>query len=187
MWEIAYFGIHLDNKLQFKQYIKLLETKLSRLFAVLHKTKSFLPNHIRKKLYYAFIHSNLIFGLPVWSTTRKSNLSKMQRIQNKAIPLLAGAAWRDYASPLYAQLNILSLDELVLLVLASFMHKNHLKNLTKIFDNTFTLVSSIYSRSTRNSSKYQHYFLPQFATKLLQRHIKFRAGAPPRGGDRPLQ
>ena len=167
-------GIHLDNKLQFKQHIKMLETKLSRLLGVLYKTKSFLPNHILKKLYYAFIHSHLTFGLLVWSATSKSNLSKLQRIQTKAIRLLAEAAWRDHASPLYAQLNILSLDKLVLLVLASFMHKYHLKKLPKIFDNIFTLVSSIYSRSTRNSSKYQQYFIPQFATNLLQRHIKFR-------------
>ena len=68
----------------------------------------------------------------------------------------------------------LSLDKLALLVLASFMHKYHFKKLPKIFDNMFTLVSSIYSRSTRNSSKYQQCFIPQFATNLLQRHIKFR-------------
>ena len=56
--------IHLDNKLQLKQHIKILETKLSRLLGVLYKTKSFLPNHIPilKKL-YAFIHSGLTFGL----------------------------------------------------------------------------------------------------------------------------
>ena len=171
---VKYLGIHLDNKLQFKQHIEMLETKLSRLLGVLYKTKSFLPNHILKKLYYAFIHSHWTFGLLVWSATSKSNLSKLQRIQNKAIRLLAGAAWRDHASPLCAQLNILSLDKLVLLVLASFMHKYHLQKLPKIFDNIFTLVSSIYSRSTRNSSKYQQYFIPQFATNLLQRHIKFR-------------
>ena len=70
------------------------------------------------------------------------------KIQNKVICLLAGAASRDHAS-LYAQLYILSLGKLVLLVLASFMHKYHLKKLPKMFDNTFTLVSSIYSRSTR--------------------------------------
>ena len=29
------------------------------------------------------------------------------------------------------------------------------------------------TRSTRNSSKYQQYFIPQFATNLLHRHIKF--------------
>ena len=116
----------------------MLETKLSRLLGVFYKTKSFLPNHVLKKLYYAFIHSHLTFGLLVWSATPKSNLSKLQRIQNKAICLLAGAAWRDHASPLYAQLNLLSLDKLVLLVLASFMHKYHLKKLPKIFDNQST-------------------------------------------------
>ena len=135
---VKYRGIYLGNKLQFKLHIKMLETKLSHLLGNLYKTKSFLPNHIRKKLYYVFIHSHLTFGLLVWSATPKSNLSKLQRIQNKAICLLAGAAWRDHAFALYAQLNVLSLDKLVLLVLASFMHKYHLKKIPKIFENTFT-------------------------------------------------
>ena len=62
---VKYLGIHLDNKLQFKQHIKMLKTKLSRLLGVLYKAKSFLPNYILKKLYYAFIHSHLTFGLLV--------------------------------------------------------------------------------------------------------------------------
>ena len=115
-----YLGIHLDNKLQFKQHIKMLETKLSRLLGVLYKTKSFLLNHILKKLYYAFIHSHWTFGLLVWSLTPKSNLSKLQRIQNKAIRLLTGAAWRDHALPLFAQFNILSLDKTSFTCLSKF-------------------------------------------------------------------
>ena len=39
-----------------------------------------------------------------------------------------------------------------------------------------TLLLSIYARLayTKNSSKYQQYFIPQFATNLLPRHVKFR-------------
>ena len=126
----------------------MLETKLSRhlVNSLQNQIVFTLPYRLLKKLHYAFNHSHLTFGLPVWSATPNSNLSKLQKIQNKAIRLLAGVTWRDHASPLYAQSNILSMDKLVLPVLASFIHKYHLKKLRKNFDNIFTLVSSIYSR-----------------------------------------
>ena len=91
---IKYLGIHIDDKLNFKIHIKILKNKLSRSVGILHKTKSFLPTYILRKLYYAkhaFIHTHLNFGLLIWSATPKSNLTKLIRIQNKAIRLLTGA------------------------------------------------------------------------------------------------
>jgi len=45
---VKYLGIYLDNKLQFKHHIGMLETKLSRLLGILYKTKSFIPKHLLK-------------------------------------------------------------------------------------------------------------------------------------------
>ena len=171
---VKYLDILLDNKLQFKLHIALLESKLSRSLGILFKTKSFLPKDILKKLYYAFIHSHLNFGLIIWSATPKSNLLKLRSIQSKAIRVLAGANWYEHASPLYVKLNIFSLDKLILYALAKFMHKYYLKCLPSSFNNYFTLVSSIHSCHTRNTAKSNQYFLPQFSTSLLLRTIKFK-------------
>ena len=122
-----YLGIVLDNKLQFKQHIARLESKLSRSLGIVFKTKSFLPKNILKKLYYAFIHYHLNFGLIICSTTPKLNLLKLRSIQSKAIRILAGAVWYEHAPPLYVKLNILSLDKLILYALAKFTHKYYLK------------------------------------------------------------
>jgi len=84
----------------------MLETKLSRLLGILYKTQSFIPKHILKKLYYAFIHSHLTFGLFIWGATPKRNLQKLQRIQNKAFRFLAGANWQDLSLQTTQQLNL---------------------------------------------------------------------------------
>ena len=118
---VKYFGIVLDNKLHFKQHITMLESTLSRYLGILFKTKSFLPEYILKKLYYAFIHSHLNFGLIIWSVTPKSNLLKLQSMQSKAIRILAGAVWCEHAPPLYVKLNILSLYKLISCALAKLM------------------------------------------------------------------
>ena len=140
-----YLGIIIDNKLHFKQRTASLESKLSRCSSILNKTKSFLPKHIPKKLYYAFMHSHFNFGVIICSATPKSNLLKLQSIQSKAIRILAGASWLEHASPLYVQLNILTLNKLISYALAKLMHKYYLKCLPPSFNNYFTLISYIHS------------------------------------------
>jgi len=37
--------------------------------------------------------------LLIWGATPKTNLQKLQQIQNNAVRLLAGANWQDHAPP----------------------------------------------------------------------------------------
>ena len=153
----------------------MLENKLSRSIGNLHKTKPFLLTHILRKLYYAFIHTHLNFGLLIWSATHKSNFTKLIRIQNKAIRLLAGADRKTHAPPLYSRLNILSPNKLTAHVIVKFMHKHYLGKLPKHLNGYFTfLVSSVHFRTTRNSSKLHQCFIPQFSANKLQRGIKYK-------------
>ena len=107
------------------------------------------------------------------TNTPKSNLSKLIRIQDKVMRLLANADWKTHAPPLYSKLNILSLNKLTTHAIAKFIHKHDLGKLPKNFDNYFTLVSSVHSRTTRNFSKLHQHFIPQFPTNKLQRSIKY--------------
>ena len=175
---VKYLGVVLDNKLHFKQHITMLESKLSRYLGILFKAKSFLPEYILKKLYYAFLHYHLNFGLIIWSATPTTNLLKLRSMQPKTIRILAGAVWCEHAPPLYVKLNILSLDKLILYALAKFMHKYYLKCLPRSFNNYFLLISSIHSCHTRNAAKSNQYFIPQFSASLLQRSLLLKLEVP---------
>ena len=89
---VKYLGIILDNQLLFKYHIKMLESKLSGYVGILFKLKSFLPKYILSKIYYAFIHSFLKYGLIIWDATPASNLSKLCKIQNKALRVISGTS-----------------------------------------------------------------------------------------------
>ena len=75
----------------------MLESKLSCYVGILFKLKSFLPKYILSKIYYAFIHSYQNYGLIIWGATPASNLSKLCRIQNKALRVITGTGWREHA------------------------------------------------------------------------------------------
>ena len=104
----------------------------------------------------------------------KPIFTKLIKIQNEAIRLLAGTDWKTRASPLYSKLNILSLNKLTTHMIAKFTHKHNLQKLPKNFNDYFTLVSSMHSRTSKNSSQLHQYFIPQFPTNKLQRGIKHK-------------
>ena len=118
--------------------------------------------------------TDALYHSTIWSATHTSNLTKLIRIQSKVIRLLAGADWMTHAPPLYSRLNVLCLNKLTTHVIAKFMHKHYLGKLPKNFNDYFTLVSSVHSRTTRHSSKLCQCFIPEFPTNKLQRRIKYK-------------
>ena len=91
----------------------MLECKFSRNVRILFKLKSFPLKYTLSKIYYAFIHSYLTYSLIIWAAIPASNLSKLCRIQNKALRVISGTGWREHAPPLYAIQKILPLSKLV--------------------------------------------------------------------------
>ena len=61
-----YLGVIIDTNLNFSDYIKAVELKISRAVGILYKLKFVLPSKSLVTLYYSFIHSHLLYGLVVW-------------------------------------------------------------------------------------------------------------------------
>ena len=60
-------GIILDDRLSFKAHIEFLGTKISRSVGIMSKLSYYLPTETLITLYYALIHSHILYGLPVMS------------------------------------------------------------------------------------------------------------------------
>ena len=168
-----YLGILIDDKLTFKSHIHHLESKLSRSVGIIARLKYFLPSSALINLYFALIHSHLLYGLPVWASTCKTYLSKIKVLQNKAISIISEIPHKERVSPYYYKLQILKLDDLYQFELAKIMHQYTHNKLPIRFCNYFTYSCNSYSYSTRNSSK-DHLLLPRFTTTRTQKSIKYK-------------
>ena len=93
-------GVILDCKSNFRQQLTSLETKIARAVGILYKLKYLLPESAMLNFYYALVHSNLIYGILVWGNTFPSYLTKLSKLQNKAIRIVTGKNWNDSANPL---------------------------------------------------------------------------------------
>ena len=64
-----YLGIKLDYKLNFLDYLEMVEIKAARSVGILFKLKYVLPKDVLMQLYHSLVHSNFIYGLTVWGNT----------------------------------------------------------------------------------------------------------------------
>ena len=62
---VKYLGVTLDSMLTFESPIKILETKLPKAVGTICKLKFVLSKDAIIKLYYAFFHPHLLYGLVI--------------------------------------------------------------------------------------------------------------------------
>ena len=75
-----YLGITIDNKLLFKQHIILLENRVARSVGIIAKVSYYLPFNTLITLYHALVHSQLLYALPIWASTYKTYLNKLEKL-----------------------------------------------------------------------------------------------------------
>lgn len=90
--ELTYLGVTLDKRLNFNSNTsKLIEksrTAIRTLFPLIN-LHSKLNVNLRLYIYKTYIKPILLYACPVWGNTTRSNLKKLQVIQNKMLRLTA--------------------------------------------------------------------------------------------------
>ena len=109
---IKYLGIYLDSTLSGKQHCNILCNKLKRANGMLSKIRHYVPKKELKSIYYAIFNSHMIFGCQIWGQTRNIHISKIYRLQNRALRIINFKDFRDDATPLYKENGILKLQSL---------------------------------------------------------------------------
>ena len=151
----------------------MVEITVARSVEILHKMKYVLPKDALLHLYYSLVHSYFIYGLTVWGNTLFSTyISKLHRLQNKAITIVTGNNWNKNATPLYQVLKFLPLPLLFQFSTAKFVYFHSRLHLPLQFHNYFTLSKRVHSRTTTFSSNYQIKII-LFKSQRTQRLIKY--------------
>lgn len=138
-----YLGILLDEHLSFDQHVNYLCNKLSKSLYFISKVKKTLPRKALLTLYYSLFHSNLLYGLNVFSCTSAKNIDKIYKLQKRAVRTINLAKYNQPTSNLFLKDNILPFKDLILFKKACFMH-------TVYYGNSPLPLSDIFPKATQN-------------------------------------
>ena len=146
-----YLGLTLDEKLTFAQHIQHLQNDLIKLIRSLKIIKNYVPIKDKNKLYFAYIHSKIKYGIEIYGQAATVHLNKIQRLQNRALKTLHN---KDYTTPtlkLHSDLNLLLIKDIYKHSIAQFVFRQKNNKLPEIFDNYFQ--SATHQHNTRQIEK----------------------------------
>lgn len=125
---VKYLGIYLDRKLTWSYHInkKLTEaySRLAMLYPIINR-KSSLKMECGTLIYTSIIRPIFTYGSSVWSSTSKTNIHKLQVLQNKVIRIITNAQWYVRNTQLHKETEIPPIEEYIRKSSKNFYHNMH--------------------------------------------------------------
>ena len=123
-YSVKFLGTILDFKLNWKSHIQKIHCKLSQACGVLYQIRNKLTPTISRIIYLTLILPYLNYCNVVWASCPPSYLQSLTAIQNKIVRMITKSRRTAPTSPLYAQLKILTLTDIIKLSTALFVFKS---------------------------------------------------------------
>ena len=122
-FSVKYLGVAIDNRMNFKDHVNMIISKISKHTGILYRLKSLFPTKTRLDYYYAFIFPYLTYNIIIWGGTCQSVLLPLITLHKRIIRMIADAGYRDHSDPLFKRLGLLKLTDLYNFNLLVYMQK----------------------------------------------------------------
>ncbi len=155
VWSDKLLGVTVDQHLNWHEHVNQIHRKISSNLALLWRIRQYIPIDTRITFYNAFIQPHLTFCSTVWGCT--SHIDRLEKLQRRAARIIFNADYRAPTEELFKQLKWVSVREHIKFRRAVMVY-NSVNGLgPKYMTDLFNLVSSVHTRSTRNTSEHKLY------------------------------
>jgi len=111
---VKYLSVFIDQNLSWSSHIDFVANKLRRANGMLCTLRHVLPKNMMRTVYFALFHSQLSYALQVWGQSLPIN-SRIEKLQKSAVRIITFSRHTAHSAPLFKQLDITSLSNLILL------------------------------------------------------------------------
>ena len=104
-----FLGVILDNKLCWKKHILYVRGKIARSVGTICKSRQIFNQDTLKDLYYSFVYPHLCYCIEIWGSAHKTHIDRLFKLQKKCVRIICKAKWNSPSSPLFSELELLTL------------------------------------------------------------------------------
>ena len=83
-----YLGVIIDEALKWEEHIDYVYKKIIRFSSILYKLRNIVPQRLLNKIYYAFIHPYIAYGIEVYANASQVCLDKLIKANNKILRIM---------------------------------------------------------------------------------------------------
>ena len=144
-----YVGVLLDSHLEWKYHVNDLSAKLSRAVGMLAKIRHYVSTDTLNMIYHGICSSLLQYGSQIWGQSN-SVISKMEKLQNRALRIINFEGFRASSDPLYIKSKILKFADNIKLSNFLFAHACLQGTVPNSLKDTIKLVRMNHSQISRS-------------------------------------
>ena len=137
----------------------------------LGKARKYINNDCMINLHNAFTYPYLMYCNQIWGSTYKTNLSKLQVLQNKSVRIIAGSLPRSNTENIYRCSGIMKLNYINTYLVERFMYKVYHKTLPAIFDDSFRYNHHKHDHDNKTAI---HLHVPSASSYLSKAGIRYQ-------------
>ena len=169
--EFNFLGLTMDTNLKWKKHTDKISNKCSKITGVLNRLKLLFPQEIKCLLYNSLIVPHINYCITAWGFHR----NRITIIQKKAIRIITASSYISHTEPLFKQLNLLKVEDILTLQELKFYFKYNQGILPKYLQNWNLIPNSkIHNHNTRkittlHTFKTKH----EFAKKTLKYNLPY--------------
>ena len=127
---IKFLGIHIDEKLNFKNHIEHISSKTSKNVGLIYRLSKFLPIHILKYLYHSLVMPHILYGIELWYGASATDRNRIFIIQKKTIRAINSLPFNSHTNMYFKNMKLLKVEDIynrnVLLHIAEKISRNEL-------------------------------------------------------------
>ena len=120
---VQYLGLMIDENLYWHMHAEYVYDSLVKYFGIFNHVKTIISKKIARKLYFAFIHSRIKYGIEVLGDCANKYLQKLQVIQNKLLKLFVNFDRWMSTNELHQQLSLLKVVDIHTVNVLSFVNE----------------------------------------------------------------
>ena len=121
-------------------------TKIASTFKLI---KNLVSEKCKRQIYYAYAFSKINYGIEVYGHTSKSNINKIQSMQNKILKILYNKDCYTSTKQLHKELNLLMVQDIFNTSILNLVYKQANNKLPDIFNEYFKYRNETHSINTK--------------------------------------
>ena len=146
-----YVGMMIDENLTWEHHISEICNSLVKYFGVFYNIRNFINIQLARTIYYACIYSRIQYGIEIYGSASKTQLSRLQTMQNKLLKVLTKQNRLYSTDALHRDLKILKVEHIYQQSVLRFVHNCVIESPIEVFENYFTSRDHVHGHNTRGS------------------------------------
>jgi hypothetical protein len=120
---VKFLGMTVDEKLEWKEHIRICQAKLSSSLYAMNASKRYLTSKHLQTLYNSLIYPYLSYGVLLWGSTYKTYINKLIVMQKKAVRTIVRAPYNAHTNLIFQELSILKFQDIYNAHLGKYMYQ----------------------------------------------------------------